>query len=131
MFLAALRRRGPVRRAAALLAILGLLLQLAVAVAHLPAGTRTAAPLVMPWLAGAICIATGTASHADVGSGPVPRKAPACPICLVLSLGGLFLLPAVAAAVRLLAAASGEPPLPAPAPRAVRAVFGVLARPPP
>jgi len=116
-------------RGAALLGILGLLLQLALAALHHPAGAREAAPAGVPWLAGAICAATGAVKPADDGS--VPRKAPFCPICLALSLGGVFLLPAIAALAWALAAALSDPPLPAPVLRAVRVEFCALPRAPP
>ncbi|MGO8919434.1 MAG: DUF2946 family protein [Stellaceae bacterium] len=119
------------RRGVALLGTLGLLLQLALAVVHDPAGARAAAPAGMPWLAGALCTGTGAAMPADDRSGPAPGKAPFCPICLALSLGGVFLLPVIAALAWVLAAALGEPALPAPTWHVVRISLGALARAPP
>lgn len=117
------------RHAAALLGVVSLLLQLVVGSVHSPVRVSAAAPAGMPWLAGAICLATGSAAPADGGS--LPRKAPFCPICLALSLGGTFLLPVVAALALVLGAALGAPPLPAVPGYAVRTGLGAFARAPP
>ncbi len=129
MFLAVLRRRGTLRHAAALLGILGLLLQLAVGSVHVPVRAAVVAPAGMPWLAGAICLRTGSAAPADDGS--LPHKAPFCPICLALSLGGALLLPVIAALALALGAALRAPPLPSATGYAVHTGLGGFARAPP
>ena len=97
--LAGSAQRRPVRSVAAWLGMLGLLLQLCLPLVHHP---TDAAPTGLSWLGGAICIGAGHPAP-DGGSVPAPGKPTLCPICLALALGGVFLLPTLAALVLALA----------------------------
>ena len=125
------RRHRAARSTAALLGILGLMLQLCLPLVRLPMeGTphRPAAPL---WLAGAICTVSGKPLPANGGTAPLPRKASICPICLALSLGGSVVLPAIAALITALAVGVPLPLKPALLPRVGWLGLAALPRAPP
>lgn len=84
------------RRLAALFGILALLLQAWVPLVHRPAGQVSLAGF-----AGALCLAPGAdrSAPADDQRGTDSHKAQPCPICLALQLGGLFLVPVLAAPI--------------------------------
>jgi hypothetical protein len=111
--LAPFRRRGSLRRVAALLGLLGLFFQASLPLIDAPGGAAMAKHAGVFSLAGALC----TSMRAPVKSadpGAPAQRAPLCPICLALAGGGPFVLPVLAVLVLALTATQLLPPVLAP-----------------
>lgn len=96
--LARLRRDGVARSVSACLAVLALMLQLGVPLAHDPVGMGAFAP----WLGTALCHAGGgTADRPLPANHPAPSdpKAYLCPICISMQASGSFVAPPAGASV--------------------------------
>jgi hypothetical protein len=96
--LARLCRAGAARRVSALLAMLALLLQLGVPLAHDPIGLGA----VAPWLGAALCHAGSDAAHRSAPAqdpAPADPKASLCPICISLQASLGFIAPPAGATV--------------------------------
>jgi hypothetical protein len=128
--LAPFRRRGGLRRVAALLGLLGLFFQAYLPLVCAPDGAAVQHRAGLFSLAGALC----TSAPAPVksgGSGAPAQKAPLCPICLALAGGGPFVLPVLAVLVLALAASLLLPPLLAPRRAGLCRSLAALPRAPP
>jgi hypothetical protein len=108
--LAPFRRRGGLRRVAALLGLLGLFFQASLPLIEAPGGAAMAQHSGVFSLAGALCT-SAPAPVKSAGSGAPVQKAPLCPICLALAGGGPFVLPVLVMLVLALAASRLLPPL--------------------
>jgi hypothetical protein len=130
MSLATFRRRGSVRRVAALLGFLGLLFQAYLPLICAPDGAAMQHRAGFFSLAGALCTSV-PAPVKSAGSGAPAQKAPLCPICLALAGGGPFLVPTLALLVLALTATLLLPPFPAPRRAGLCRSLAALPRAPP
>jgi hypothetical protein len=127
--LAPFRRRGFLRRVAALLGLFGLFFQASLPLVDAAGAAMTKHAGVFS-LAGVLCSSMRAPAKSAEPGAPA-QKAPLCPICLALAGGGAFVLPALALLVLALAGTLLLPALLAPCGARLYRSLAALPRAPP